>query len=349
MLQLKVNNVSIRGISTVIPPKELCLLDDKTLYNGDEKQLKKVMKSSGFNKRRVVDENTTAADLCQRAAEILFEEMNISPDTIDGIIFVTQTPDYYIPATACILQNKLKLRNSIFAFDVNQGCAGYAYGLYIASGLINTGLKRILLLVGDTSSKYTDMFRENHSAPIFGDAGSATLLEYNSDNEPIYFDIGTDGSNYDVIMAQNGGFRHPVKSDDFYTDGTYKYNAQMDGMRVMEFTLDKVPDSINDVLNFSGIEKNDIDYFILHQANKFILKNIAFNCDIPLEKLPFETLSKYGNQSCTSIPCAISDMIKDDIMNKKLKLLLSGFGIGLSWISCILETNKIYCSGIREY
>lgn len=349
VLSLKINNVSIRGISTVVPRRELCLLDDKTLYDGNEKQLTRVMKSSGFNKRRIVDENTTSADLCQRAAEILFKDMGVSAESIDGVIFVTQTPDYYMPATACILQNKLGIKQSSIAFDVNQGCAGYTYGLYIASSLINTGLKRLLLLVGDTLSKYSDMFKQNKSAPIFGDAGSATLLEYDENARPIYFDIGTDGSNYDVIMANNGGFRNPVKQTDFYEDGAYKYQAQMDGMKVMEFTLDKVPNSINNVLNFSKNKQGDIDYFIMHQANKFILQNIALNSDIPMEKMPTETLSKYGNQSCTSIPCTISDIIKKDITTKHLKLLLSGFGIGLSWISCILETNNIYCSGIVEY
>ncbi|MBQ2645514.1 ketoacyl-ACP synthase III [bacterium] len=349
MLNLKINNVSIKGISTVVPKTELCLTDDKTLYDGNEKQLKRVMKSSGFNKRRVTDENTTASDLCYIAGKDLLENMNIPVDTIQGVIFVTQTPDYHIPATACILQDRLGITQASVAFDVNQGCAGYTYGLYIAASLVNSGLKRILLLVGDTSSKYTDMFKEHKSAPIFGDAGSATLLEFDTNAEPIYFDIGTDGSNYDVIMAKNGCFKNPVKKEDFYEDGTYKYKAQMDGMKVMEFTLDKVPKSINIVLDFANTSKEEIDYYIMHQANKFILQNIALNADIPIEKMPFETLSKYGNQSCTSIPSAICDAIRNDIQNRPLKLLLSGFGIGLSWVSCIIDTNKIYCSDIIEY
>ena len=349
MLNLKIDNVSIKGISTVVPKNELCLTDDKTLYDGNEKQLKRVMKSSGFNKRRVVDENTTASDLCCEAAKVLMKNLNIDPNTIQGVIFVTQTPDYHIPATACILQDRLGITQSSVAFDVNQGCAGYTYGLYIASSLVNSGIKRLLLLVGDTSSKYTDMFKEHKSAPIFGDAGSATLLEFDTNAEPMYFDIGTDGSNYEVISAMNGCFRNPPKKEDFYEDKTFKYKAKMDGMKVMEFTLDKVPKSIIDVLEFSKTSKNNIDYFVLHQANKFILENIALNADLPLEKIPMETLSKYGNQSCTSIPGAICDNIKDEISTKPLKLLLSGFGIGLSWVSCVINTDKIYCSEILEY
>ena len=349
MLKLKINNVSIKGISTVVPKKELCLTDDKTLYDGNEKQLRRVMKSSGFNKRRVTDENTTASDLCYKAALDLFKGANISPDTIQGIVFVTQTPDYHMPATACILQDRLNIPQASFAFDVNQGCAGYTYGLYIAASLINSGIKRLLLLVGDTSSKYTDMFKEHKSAPIFGDAGSATILEYNESAKPMYFDIGTDGSNYDVIMSKNGCFRNTTKKEDFYEDGTYMYKAQMDGMKVMEFTLDKVPKSINDVLEFSNTKKEDIDYYVFHQANKFILENIALNTNLPIEKIPMETLSKYGNQSCTSIPGAMSDSLQHELSTRPLKLLLSGFGIGLSLVSCVIETNKIYCSEIIEY
>lgn len=349
MLNTYIENVKISGISVVIPTKELTLTDDKTLYNGDQKRLNKVIKSSGFLKRRIVDENTTSSDLCYQAAKTLIEEMNIDKSTIDGIIFVTQTPDYHIPATACILQDRLGLKQASIAFDVNQGCAGYTYGLYIASSLISKNVKKLLLLVGDTSSKYTDMFKCGNSAPIFGDAGSATLIEYDTTSNKMYFDIGTDGSEFDAIISRNGGFRNIVKKDDFYDDKSYKYDASMDGTRVMEFTLDKVPDSINNVLSYAKKTKDEIDYFILHQANKFIIENIVYNCDLDIDKTPLETLSKYGNQSCTSIPCAIADQIKSDVGTKNLTLLLSGFGIGLSWVSTIVNTQKIYCSGIREY
>lgn len=349
MLNTKVENISIKGISVVVPKCELCLLDDKTLYSGNEKQLKRVMKSSGFNKRRATDSNTTSADLCQRAAEIMFEEMKIDPKTIDAIIFVTQNPDYHMPATACILQDRLKIKQYSITFDINQVCTGYSYRLYVASSLINNYVKKVLLLVGDTMSKYGDIFKEHNSAPIFGDTGSATLLEFNKNTKPLFFNIGTDSSNYDAIMSKNGSFRNPSKKDDFYEDGSYKYKAKIDNIKVMEFALDKVPISINEVIKFSNCNKNNIDYYIIHQADKFILENLATNADIPIEKMPTETISKYGNQSCTSIPCAISDIIQKEAKERPLKLLLSGFRIGLSWVSAIVDTNKIYCSGIREY
>lgn len=349
MLKSKLENVKIKGISVSVPKKELCLIDDETLYNGDKKQLKRVMASSGFNKRRVVDQDTTASDLCEAAAQRLINDMGIDKNTIDGVILVTQTPDYHMPATACVLHKKLGLKKECAAFDINQGCAGYVYGLWVASMMINSGCKRVLLLVGDTSSKVTDMFKEHNSAPIFGDAGSATLIDFDSEAKDIFFDIGTDGTGFDSIISTNGAFRNPPKKDDFYEDGEFKYNAKMDGLRVFNFTLEEVPPSIKSVMDFANVKTENIDYFVLHQANKFILENIAATVDIPLDKVPSETLSKYGNQSCTSIPAAICDMLSEEVRTKALKLLLSGFGIGLSWISIVVDIEKIYCSGIQEY
>jgi 3-oxoacyl-[acyl-carrier-protein] synthase-3 len=349
MLISRVKNVKIAGISTVVPKKELSLLDDKTLYDGNEKRLLKVMKSSGFSKRRVVEGDVCASDLCQRAAEIMFEEMKIDPKTIDALVFVTQTPDYHMPATSCILQHKLKISENSAAFDVNQGCAGYTYGLWIASKLVDEDCKRVLLLVGDTSSKYTDMFKKTNSAPIFGDAGSATLLEYDEKAQKMTFDISTYGDEFDAIISKNGAFRNVATPSMFYEDSSFIHDAQMDGMKVMEFTLSKVPVSINDVIKADSCSKEDIDYFVMHQANKFILENMAVNADIPQEKMPVETISKYGNQSCTSIPGAICDALSKEVSSKNLKLLLSGFGIGLSCVSVIANIDKIYCSGIKEY
>lgn len=235
MPNIKINNVSIKGISTVVPKTEKRLEDDETLYEGNKKRLKRVMASTGFCCRRVADKNTTSSDLCARAAENLFNNMKYKKEEIQALVFVTQTPDYYMPATASMMQDRLKLSQDVAAFDVNQGCAAYVYGLWIASSLIAGGLKKVLLLVGDTSSKYTDMFKDG-SAPIFGDAGSATILEYDDNAKPIYFNIGTDGSGYDVIITKNGGFRNPVSKEKFYDNGEFMYESHMDGAKVMEFT-----------------------------------------------------------------------------------------------------------------
>lgn len=345
MPNVTIHNSKISAIVSVVPKKELCLEDDVNLYGGNKKQLRRVIKSSGFYKRRVSNVFTTTADLCQKAAEYLFSEYSDNRKDIKAIIFISQTPDYLMPATACLLSYKLGLPHSVAAFDINQGCAGYVYGLWIGSSLLNRECNKILLLVGDTPSKYTDMFN-NGSAPIFGDAGSATLLEYDEKAEPIYFNIGTDGSNFDAIIAQNGGFRNPPSKDKFYSNGEFCYLAKMDGMRVMEFTLNRIPSSIDDLIKYAKINKTDIDWFIFHQANKIILKNIAINSELDMSRVPMSTLSKYGNQSSASIPCVLCDCFNTALSNQVNRLLLSGFGIGLCWCSCILTLKNIFCSSV---
>ena len=343
-----IRNSKITAVATVVPETEKRLVDDKTLYGGNEKQLRRVMKSSGFDKRRIAGANTTTADLCQQAAEILFTETKENKSEINAVIFITQTPDYPMPATACLLAHKLGLSHNIAAFDVNQGCAGFVYGLWIGSSLLSVACRKVLLLVGDTPSKYTDMFKDG-SAPIFGDAGTATLLEYDENVEPMYFNIGTDGSNFDAIIAENGGFRNPPAQDKCYEDGTFAYSAKMDGMRVMEFTLSQVPVSIAKVLTASDTDKSEIDWFVMHQANKIILQNIAIAADLEMSKVPMETLSKYGNQSSASIPCTLCDCLRDKLAVGTHKLLFSGFGIGLCWVSCVTKVTNLYCSSVHTY
>lgn len=347
MPQLFINNVKIAAISTVVPSHELRLADDKNLYGGNEKQLHRVIKSSGFDKRREVASTITTSDLCQKAAEVLFKEYSVKREEISALIFITQTPDYFMPATACLLADKLKLSNNVAAFDVNQGCAGFTYGLWIGGSLLNKNCSKVLLLIGDTPSKYTDMFKDG-SAPIFGDAGTATLLEYDEDSEPIYFDIGTDGSNYDAIIAENGGFRNPPTPSHFYKDKKFAYNAKMDGMRVMEFTINQVPNSILKVLQNAHLDQSEIDWFVMHQANKIILTNIVTCIDLDIEKVPMETLSVYGNQSSASIPCTLCYQLRDKLQGKH-KVLFSGFGIGLCWVSCVAILDNIYCSKVYNY
>ena len=206
----------------------------------------------------------------------------------------------------------------------------------------------MLLLVGDSFSKFTDMFN-NNAAPVFGDAGSATLIEYDKNASKTYFNLHSDGENWDSLACLNGGFRNIPSKGDFYENGEYKYNSSIDGGRIFEFTMNKISPSIQELFKYSKIDKEQIDYFVMHQANKFILENIARQLDVEIDKMPMETISKYGNQCGASIPCTISDALKNEVENKKLKLLFSGFGVSLSWANAIVEIDKIYCSGIIEY
>ena len=341
-------NSRIVGVSCVIPKRSLSLYDEPDLYEGNQKKIKRVVESSGFLNRRVVDSDVTTSDLCYKAALDLLANTNTNTADLDAIIFVSYTGDYLMPATSYVLHNRLGLSEDCICMDIPQACSGYEIALYQASMLLNSGCKNVLLCVGDTFSKFSDMFR-NHTAPVFGDAGTATLVTRDENAEPWYFSLNTDSTGYDALICKNGGFRNPFTKDMFYDDGKPMYLAGMDGARVFDFTMKRVQNSVSKILEYSGKQAADIDYFVMHQANKMILQNIALALGVPLEKMPIGTMTEYGNQCGASIPCTFSYMIRNELQNKSNKVLLSGFGVGLSWANCILDINNIYCSNLIEY
>ena len=341
-------NSRIVGVSCVVPKKLLCLYDEPELYDGNQKKIKRVVESSGFLNRRVADYDVTTSDLCCKAVLDLFANTKTKAGDIDALIFVSYTGDYIMPATSYVLHNRLGLSEDCICMDIPQACSGYEIALYQAAMLINGGLKNVLLCVGDTFSKFSDMFR-NHTAPVFGDAGTATLVTRDENAAPWHFSLNTDSSGYDALICKNGGFRNPFTKDMFYEDGKPMYLSGMDGARVFDFTMKRVQDSVAKILEYAEKQASDIDYFVMHQANKMILQNIALALGVPSEKMPIGTMTEYGNQCGASIPCTFSYMIRDALQNNANKVLLSGFGVGLSWANCILDINKIYCSDLIEY
>lgn len=348
MVKTVVKNAKIKGISVIVPAKELSLLDDKDLYNGNEQKIKRVVESSGFLKRRISERHVMTSDLCYEAAEDLISHLEIDKKSIDALLFISYTPDYLMPATSYILHKRLDLSENCVVMDIPQACSGYVLGLYQASMLLNNGCKRVLLLVGDSFSKFSDMFI-NHTAPIFGDAGSATLIDYDSKSQGMFFNIQSDGNGYDALICPNGGFKNPPKQEDFYEDGNFKYQSKMDGGRIFDFAINRVFPNIEENLNFAGITSDQIDYYVLHQANKLILNTIASRLNVPIEKMPTETLSKFGNQCGASIPATIIDSLATQISDKTYRIVVCGFGVGLSWASAILNLGPIYCSTIKNY
>lgn len=348
MVKFAFDNVKISGISSVVPTKELCLLDDKNLYNGDEKRINRVIKSSGFLKRRITEKDVMTSDLCLEAAKDLINNLNVKKEEIDALLFLSYTPDYIMPATSYILHSKLGLSQNCICMDIPQACSGYEVGLYQAAMLINSGCKKVLMLVGDSFSKFSDMFIDN-TAPVFGDAGTATLIEYDEKAEKSYFILNSDGTNYDALICKNGGFRNIPQKNDFYDNENYKYESKMDGGRIFDFTMANIAPSVQELLKFSKFKVEDIDLFVFHQANKFILQNIALKLGISQDKLNTDTLTNYGNQCGASIPCTISNIYGEDVSKNKKRCLLSGFGVGLSWASAIVSLDNIYCSKLVEY
>lgn len=337
-----IQNVRIKSIATCLPQYSVNVYDNAELYKDNRKKLEKIVTTSGFHIRHILPKNSklTASDLCYYAAEKVLENMDRSD--IAAVVFITGTPDYILSSSSSFFQKRLNLSEDILAIDMTQGCAGMVSGLLMASKLVDKDNKKVLLLVGNTLSKIYGTGEDAKIDPPFhGDGGSAILLEYSEDAEPMFFDAGTISDN-EVLHHPNGAFKNPPTKDMFKEDGSFDYGSYMDGLGVFQFSISKVPQSISSVLKYSNKTIEDVDYFILHQANIAIIKNIARMLDIPIDKVPYSTLPKYGNLSVDSIPSVISDLY--DIFNKKkYTILLSGFGIGLSWVSCVLTFDNVIC------
>ncbi len=341
-MNITIKNVKINSIATCLPQYCVDVYDNTELYKDNRKKLEKIVNTSGFHIRHILPKgsNITSSDLCYYAAEKIL--INEDRNSVKAVVFVTGTPDYILSASSSSYQKRLNLSEDILAVDMTQGCAGMVSGLLMASKLVDKENRKVLLLVGNTLSKIYGTGEDAKIDPPFhGDGGSAILLEYSEDADPMFFDTGTI-SDDKVLHHPNGAFKNPPAKNMFKEDGSFDYGSVMDGLGVFQFSISKVPESINHVLEYADKKIEDIDYFILHQANIAIIKNIARMLDIPIEKVPYSTLPKYGNLNVDSIPSVISDLC--DIFNKnKYKILLSGFGIGLSWASCILTFDNVIC------
>lgn len=346
-------NCKISGIKTVVPEKVINIDDEIQYFENSEKKLNRTKKIIGFGTRHIVDKNTTASDLAYEAAQQLIEELNINREEIDTILFLSQGRDYSSPTTANVLHGLLDLSENCSAMDISQGCSGYVYALWIAHSLVASGAsKKLLLLSGDTASR--GAFQDNRLvAPIFGDSGSATLLEYTDEKDyNAYFSLGSKGKGWDKIISPASGSRIPVDEEiatkivkDEYGNPWKLTQTIMSGIDVFNFTLDYVPTNINDVIDLSGKTKEDISTYFLHQANKQIVESVAMKAEIPLEKTPTNTFSTYGNNACNSVCVNITHNLSKSDKN----ILLCGYGVGLSWASAIVNAESINNLGISIY
>ncbi len=286
----------------------------------------------GIKKRHVSPDTICSSDLCLAAARNLLEGLAWEPETIDCVIMVTQSPDYFQPSTACVIHKELGLSDQCAAFDVGLGCSGYAYGLWLAAMMLeNPSFQRVLLLHGETPSRFTDP-QDRTVGLLFGDAGSATAIEAGErDSEKKWwFSLQTDGTGYRDLIIEGGGFR-----DRFPKDPT-KHFLSMNGAGIMNFTLKRVPPLIRETLGASGIPPEAVDYFILHQSNRFIMRHLARKCDVPEEKIPM-TLWDYGNTGGPSVPLTITQGGLARPADRDLTLLILAYGVGLSWGSSLVN------------
>ena len=327
------HHVRFAGMASCMPHRVLDNVRDCPPSQRSERE--RLVRNIGIQTRRICPEWQCFSDLALVATEKLLEELQWQREDIDALIVVTQSPDYLIPATAIILQDRLGLPHSTIAFDVNLGCSGYPFGLHLLGSMIAAGgVKKGLLLVGDRCANVKD--------PLFSDAGTATALEFDANASPMHFDLNSDGSGHKAIMLPAGGHREPFgvqhlipKRDEH---GVLHWPADLilDGPAVLSFSTQRVPPAVERLLDYAQMGKDQIDYFVFHQANRMINETIRKKLGLPPEKVP-TTLPDLGNTSGASLPVTMTARLHETLAAGKHKMLLSGFGIGLSWGTAILD------------
>jgi len=348
MAFLSFNNVGINGVSACVPKNIRKNKDLEDLLGKDE--LNKVIKSIGIQEMRHVDEGVTPSDLCYEAALTLIEDLQIDKSDIDLVLFLSQNGDFKIPATSPSLQHRLGLPKTTACIDLTLACSGYVYALSTAYAYASQPtINKVLLLVGEAFSQIVSD-KDKVNAPLYGDAGTATIISKGDFGES-QFNLYSDGSGFEAVQIPAGGARCPSTSETVKSRDMEKGNSRtlhqlyMDGLDVFNFTLKVVPSSIKEALSKSNNNNETIDYFLFHQANKFMIDFFRKKLKIAENKVPI-SLDKFGNVSSATIPLTIVTRLKDKIENRKL--LLSGFGAGLSWATAILDTSLCKVSKLKE-
>jgi 3-oxoacyl-[acyl-carrier-protein] synthase-3 len=344
MASCSILHVRLAGIACAVPDK-IRSLDDDVLAFGEADALK-ISSSTGVKQRYVAPPGVCTSDLCFASAKQILEELDWAPDSIDVLIFVSQTPDYVLPATACSLHGRLGLAKRCASFDLNLGCSGYVYGLWVAASLLSAGsYSRALLLVGDTISRLASP-QDRSVAPLFGDAGTATALERSASAPPMYFELGTDGAGQSHLVVPAGGFRQPHSAETALRVERENGNVRsdedlyMNGPEIFTFTLREVQPLVQSTLAAANWRVEDVDAFVFHQANQFMLTHLSKRMKLPAGKVVL-ALGEYGNTSSASIPLAILHGLRDRARTGPLQLLIAGFGVGFSWGAAALKVDKL--------
>lgn len=346
---LSVEHVKVSGLAAAVPVKAEDNAQNPLL---SELEREKFIKTVGIRYRRVAPTGVTSSDLCYEAARKLIEALQWKPEEIDFLVYVTQTPDYFIPNTASVLQQRLQLHKNCMAFDVNLGCSGYVYGLSIAGSLLQNKPKgKALLLVGDVSTAVVSP-KDKSTQPLFSDAGSATALEF-ALGHTLHFNLQNDGNGHEDIMMPGGAFRNPFTTESLefstYDSGIERtpLHMKLDGLKIFNFALREIAPNIKDLLTSLHRSMEDVDFCVMHQANLLMLESVRKKLNLEASKVPY-SLYDFGNTSSASIPVTLITQLREPLQHHSLQLVLAGFGVGLSWGSVYLHTNSVTCLPLIE-
>ncbi|MDR1922034.1 MAG: hypothetical protein LBS31_09910 [Candidatus Adiutrix sp.] len=350
MAKSSFTKMKFSGLSVTAPDYIRSIDDDLALFDNNPVKLARAKKLIGFGTRYRAPEGCTPTDLCRAAVRRLIDDMAIDVNSVDALILVTQKPDYSQPGSSYIIHRDFNFPKSCAAFDINHGCPGFIYGLWVAGSLLESGAcRKIMLVAGD----YYGSYNELRNQMLFGDAGSAALLEYDPQAGPSHFNIQADGHGFEAIINPAGGARLPIRADvldleviDKHGEALRLVDGYIDGLEVFNFSVREVPPNIAELLEFAGAKLDEIDFVAFHQTSKQIVDRVAAKTGLRPEQYSTSTFSVYGNQSVASVPGVIAHMLKDKVARGRQKVILSGYGIGAAWGSCLLDLDHIYCSGL---
>ena len=352
MAKWEIKNVNIAGVAMAVP-EHTVKTADIDLFTQEEADT--FDKTVGIKSRHIAPDTMCASDMCQAAGEKLLEELGWEKESINALIFESVTGDYRTPPTSCLLQYRMGLSEDCFCVDIPMGCCGCMYAMTVAGNLLQAGtIKRALLLVGDTALRMGSM-KDKSRVPLFGDAGTAMALEYDENAKPVVIEFHTDGSGYKALMTPHGGFRHPFTAESLVEEdfGHGIVRAPMhtliEGMSVFSFAISKPPRSVQNFLEREGIDKDqDIDYFLIHQANKLIVDRVVKKLKLPLDKVPYN-LEEFGNLGGASIPSLMVTRLRERLQSDNpTRLLCSSFGLGLSWGTMLLDVKRLVIPELIE-
>ncbi len=322
--------IKISKIEYYLPQSVLTNDDLEKLF--PEWSSERIHEKVGISQRHISSDNETVLDMAVKSSEKIFE--NYDRSKVDFILFCTQSPDYFLPTTACLLQDRLKLRKNIGAIDFNLGCSGFVYGLAFAKGLISAGIaKSILLVTSETYSKHIHP-EDKGNRSIFGDASASVIVEKAEDSRDYQFCLGTDGGGAENLIVKKGAFKK-----DFELNPEHEFNPEniyMNGPEIFNFTIENIPGLVKETLMVNGMDMDDIDHFVFHQANSFMLNYLRKKTKIPADKFYID-MEKTGNTVSATIPIALKNMMDKGILKEGDKILMAGFGVGYSWGATVME------------
>jgi 3-oxoacyl-[acyl-carrier-protein] synthase-3 len=354
-MDLLFNNKKISGILTVLPKNKIFFDDEIHNYHFSEAQSLKLKKIMGFNSKRVVANSECISDLAIFGLSYLFDNKYLRREDVDAIIVVSQTADFIMPPTSNYIHGYFNLKEDAYCLDINQGCSGYLVGLFQSYFLLSQEhIKKVVLINADVLSRKVSKTDRN-SNPLIGDAAAITVIENSIDEHKIYGSIKNDGKSFDALIIPAGGMKLPSSTEtslmreDAHGNFRSLDNLVMKGDEVFNFIMTKIPPMINEILKRANKEVSEIDYFLFHQPNKFLLSKLAEKIGIPGSKLPSNIVENFGNASGASIPTAISYNLQKELTKNKLTCCLAGFGVGLTWAAQISTIGPLDFNIILDY